>query len=159
MFGIGQRVGAVRQYAWILLILSSLFVFRVMAQLTQAWHPVPFLPSFEVWQSGALPYPLLLSAQMVILVFCIRIVWRMFRKAVVPVQKKGKMLWYLGGMYFVTMSLRLVLGLTMAQDHFWFGATLPTIFHLVLATFLLVYGRFHFLATEAMQPIHDEAKA
>ncbi|MDR4494846.1 MAG: hypothetical protein AB7P17_11605 [Nitrospirales bacterium] len=143
MSGIDQKVVAVRQYAWILLILTCFFMFRVMAQLIQVWHPVAFLPSFDIWQSGALPYPLLVATQIVILVVCLRIVWRMFRGVVVPIHKKGKKLWSLGGVYFVTMSIRLVLGFTVAPDHFWLGATLPTVFHLVLAAFLLIYGRFH----------------
>lgn len=140
------------------MLLTCLFLFRVIAQLIQVRHPVPFLPSFEVWQSGAVPYPLLVAAQLVLLGLCLRIVGRMFRGAVVPVPKTGKVLWYLGGVYFVTMSIRLILGLTVAPDHFWFGATLPTVFHLVLATFLLIYGRFHLSATVAPKPFQQEAK-
>ena len=155
----GRKELAVRQYAWILLILTCLFLFRVIAQLIQVRHPVPFLPSFEVWQSGAVPYPFLVAAQLVIVVLCLRIVGRIFRGAVVPDRKKGKMLWSLGWAYFVIMSMRLVLGLTVASDHFWFGATLPTVFHLVLATFLLVYGRFHRSATVAAEPFQQEARA
>ncbi|MGD9852373.1 MAG: hypothetical protein AB7T38_14010 [Nitrospirales bacterium] len=159
MSGIGQKEFTVRQYASILLILTCLFVFRVMAQLIQARHPVPFLPSFDAWQSGALPYPFLVATQVMILVVCLRIVGKMFREVVVPVQKKGKILWYLGGIYFVAMSIRLALGLTVTSEHFWFGATLPTLFHLVLATFLLVYGRFHLLASVTTKPFQQKVEA
>jgi hypothetical protein len=50
-----------------------------------------------------------------------------------------------GGLYFATMLVRLVLGLTVLSTNRWFSSILPTIFHLVLASYLLVYGHFHFL--------------
>ncbi len=145
MPGTGVSGKNVRGYAWLLLVLMSLFVIRVIAQLHQAWHPVAFLPSFEVWQSGALPYPLLLASQIIIAGCGLRVVRRMFKGAVVPVRKQGKILLVLGGLYFLVMTIRLVIGLMVAPNHFWFGAKLPTFFHLVLAAFLLVLGRFHFL--------------
>ena len=40
------------------------------------------------------------------------------------------------------MLVRLVLGATVAQQT-WFDAPIPSAFHLVLAAFLLVAGRFH----------------
>ena len=148
MPGNGLRGNNVRGYAWILLGLTSLFVTRVIAQLIQTWHPVAFLPSFEVWQSGALPYPLLLVSQIIITGCCLRVVWRMFKCAVVPLRKKGRIMFVLGGLYGLVMSIRLVIGLMVAPNHFWFGATLPTVFHFVLAAFLLVYARFHLSGLE-----------
>jgi hypothetical protein len=41
--------------------------------------------------------------------------------------------------------MRLLIGLTVAPDHYWFSARLPTLFHLVLACFILIYGRFHLI--------------
>lgn len=60
-----------------------------------------------------------------------------------PSAKLGKVLYVIGGIYLGLMCLRLIIGLTVLPDHFWFGAILPTLFHLVLASFILVYGRFH----------------
>jgi hypothetical protein len=151
------RESEVRRFAWILLVLTGLFVFRVVAQLIQVWHPVAFLPSFETWQSGAFPYPLLLGFQVTIVGLCLRVVWRMFRGAMLLVQKKGKILLYLGGLYIGVMGIRLVVGLTVAPDHFWFGARLPTLFHFVLAAFLLAYGRFHVSVANPSNPVHQEA--
>ena len=51
------------QYGYGLLALLILFCFRVGAQALQRWAPVNFLPPFEDWQSGALPYELLLAFQ------------------------------------------------------------------------------------------------
>ena len=151
------REHEVRRFAWILSILAGLFAFRVTAQLIQVWHPVAYLPSFETWQSGAFPYPLLLSSQVAIAMLCLRIVWRMFRGAVLPVKKKGTIFLYLGGLYLAVMGIRLVVGLTVAPNHFWFGAKLPTVFHFVLAAFLLAYGRFHVSVANPSCPVHQEA--
>ena len=158
MSGNRRRTGRVQGYAWTLLILTGLFGFRVGAQLIQVWHPVAFFPSFDAWQSGALPYQLLLLFQVGILGICLRIVYRMFKGAVVPVQKKGKNLLYLGGLYLSVMGIRLLIGLTVAPDHFWFGAVLPTVFHFVLAAFMLVYGQYHVSGACPSKFIPHEAK-
>ena len=137
----GRRIS--HPYGWLLLGLLLLFFFRVAAQLIQAYSPVTSLPPFETWQSGALPYPLLVSLQLIILVACGRVVWSFLSGTVVPSGKKGRLLLVLGWVYFVVMGIRLLIGLTVAPNHFWFGAIVPTLFHLVLASFLLVSGAFH----------------
>ena len=45
-----------RSYAVALAGLLLLFVFRVVAQFVQWIHPVDFLPPFDDWHSGILPY-------------------------------------------------------------------------------------------------------
>ena len=130
-------------YGTALLVLLLVFCARVLAQLIQALFPVRFLPPFESWQSGALPYPIVVLFQILIVLICLRVAWRVFSGTIVPSAKKGRFLMLLGWIYLIGMSVRLIVGLTLAPDHFWFGATLPTVFHLVLASFLLVYGSFH----------------
>ena len=83
----GRRIS--HPYGWLLLGLLLLFFFRVAAQLIQAYSPVTSLPPFETWQSGALPYPLLVSLQLIILVACGRVVWSFLSGTVVPSGKKG----------------------------------------------------------------------
>lgn len=137
----GRRIS--QPYGWLLLGLLLLFLFRVVAQLIQAFSPVTALPPFETWQSGALPYPMLVLFQLIILAACGRVVWSFLSGTVVPSGKKGRLLLIVGWIYFSIMGLRLLIGLTVAPDHFWFGAVVPTFFHLVLACFLLVSGSFH----------------
>jgi len=51
---------------WHLIILSILFLLflaRVLSQLIQSVYPLDFLPDFESFQSGALPYGALLVFQ------------------------------------------------------------------------------------------------
>ncbi len=138
-----------RPYARGLWLLTVLFGFRVVAQLVQAWQPVEFLPSFEAWHSGTLPYGWLMGTQFLILAMCLRIVWRLVHGTVVPSSRRGHLLLVFGSIYFGGMCIRLFLGTTVASEHEWFGATLPTVFHLVLGSFVILYGRFHSLASQA----------
>ena len=125
------------------MVLFLFFCFRVTAQLIQAWSPVEFLPPFDSWESGAVPYWLLCVSQAVIILVCARVMWRLYVGVTTPSARTGRVLLVVGGIYFGLMCVRLIMGLTVAPDHFWFGARLPTMFHLVLACFMLVYGRFH----------------
>jgi len=44
----------------------------------------------------------------------------------------------LGGFYFSFMGFRFVAGLKFLSDHDWFSKSLPALFHVVLATFILI---------------------
>ncbi len=141
-------INLARPHAWGLCVLTVLFGFRVVAQLVQAWHPVAYLPAFDRWHSGMLPYGWLMGVQVLILALCVRIVWQLLRNRVIPSLRKGHLLLALGLIYFGGMGIRLFLGVTVASEHDWFGATLPAVFHLVLASFVILYGRFHCLASQ-----------
>lgn len=143
----------------VLALLLVLFCGRVSAQLLQAWSPVEALPPFEAWESGALPYWVLVVCQVLIIIVCARVIWRLHRGVTMPSIQTGKVLLAFGGIYAGLMSARLIIGLTMATDHFWFSARLPTFFHLVLAGFVLVYGWFHVRGFHASQPPHVEQTA
>ena len=137
------------QYTIILTGLLLLFCGRVLAQLIQAWSPVTFLPPFTAWASGALPYWLLVLCQILIIVACARVIWRLHQGLMIPSVTTGKVLLLLGSVYFGLMCVRLIIGLTVAADHFWLSARLPTVFHFVLAGFVLVCGWFHYKASDA----------
>ncbi len=141
-----------RRYVGVLTALLLLFCLRVIAQLLQSWSPVAFLPPFAAWESGAMPYPLLVISQVVIIAVCARVIWRLHRGVAVPSVKTGKALLVFGGIYGGLMCARLIIGLTVATDHFWLSARLPTAFHFVLAGFVLVYGWFHCKASVAADP-------
>jgi len=132
-----------RRYGYGLAVLFALFCFRVAAQLVQKLSPVEFLPPFDAWQSGALAYEALLFFQVLILAGCLKVVLAFLKESVAPAPRTGKICLALGGLYFSVMIFRLVAGLTFAPDHPWFGARIPTFFHLVLASFILLWGHFH----------------
>ncbi len=132
-----------RRYGYGLAVLLALFCFRVLAQLLQRIAPVSFLPPFDSWQSGALAYEVLVFFQILILAGCLKVLIAFFRGTVLPTARTGRICFALGGIYFAVMIFRLIVGLTVAPDHSWFGARIPTFFHLVLASFILLWGHFH----------------
>lgn len=63
-------------YGRALVILALLFAFRVVAQFSSIVAGIAFLPPFETWQSGVVPYPILLASQVLILVFMVTAIRR-----------------------------------------------------------------------------------
>jgi hypothetical protein len=132
-----------RRYARWLWLLSALFVIRVLAQPLALAVSNPLLPRFDAWHSGVLPYPFLVFTQLLVLVWLGRTAWVFSTGAVVPSRRIGAATIVLGSVYFGTMALRLALGATVLKDARWFASPLPTVFHLVLASYLLLTGHFH----------------
>ncbi len=129
-----------RRFALAILILGVVFLGRVAGQFIQVVAPVEFLPPLERWQGSNLPYPALFAAQVGILVL---IAWVYRRVAagrrVMSPRMAGPVI-ALGAVYFGVMAIRLVLGLTVMADIKWFASPIPTSFHLVLATTVMVIG-------------------
>ena len=126
----------------------ALFVIRVIAQPLSLIVDSPLLPRFESWHGGVLPYPALLLAQLLIIAWFTRTAWRFSKGDVTPHRRRGVWVMTFGMIYFVTMLARLILGLTVMRGSRWFTSYLPTFFHLVLASFLLLYAHYHLRATE-----------
>lgn len=126
-----------------LLGLTLLFVGRVVAQPLAAITGWPFLPPFDAWQSGALPYPLLLASQVAIIAV---MAWTARGVGTGRLGRSRRIGWALAaftGLYGGVMVARLVLGLTIARGHWWLDAPLPTVFHLVLTTYLAIVVHHH----------------
>lgn len=132
-----------RTYGRWLWALTALFAFRIIAQPLALVIDSPLLPPFESWHSGLLPYPLLVVAQLFILVWLARTAWRVSHDAVIPNRKSGKLLLAIAGLYAATMVARLILGATVLRDERWFGSPVPTLFHVGLASYLFVFGHLH----------------
>ena len=131
-----------RRYAWAVAGLSLAFVARVVSQAVQKWAPVSFLPPFDDFQGSGLPYPALLTAQTAILAITVAVIARMRRgkslispRLIVPVTVAG-------ALYFAVMAARLVLGLSVLSHSGWFSTWIPTVFHLVLASMLMLIGAY-----------------
>lgn len=133
-----------RSYAPWMWFLLSLFIFRILAQLAALLFNLNFLPPFESWHGGILPYPLLLATQFLILYWLVKTASQFSRGAVSARRDLGVNVLVIASIYFVVMLARLVLGMTILSEHRWFASPLPAFFHLVLASFLLLYGHFHF---------------
>jgi len=129
-------------------VLFALFLCRVVAQPLALVVHSAVLPPFEAWHSGAIPYSLLLASQLLILAASGWISWRFSIGAVEPRRPIGLAAIAVGGLYFLGMVARLVLGATVLSDVRWFASPVPTVFHLVLAGYLLLVGRFHYVHGE-----------
>jgi hypothetical protein len=123
--------------------LLALFVVRVIAQPLSLIVDSPLLPRFESWHGGVLPYPVLVLAQLLIIAWFARTAWRFSKGNVTPHRRRGVWVMAFGVVYFLTMLARLILGLTVLRESRWFTSYLPTFFHLVLSSFLLLYAHYH----------------
>lgn len=137
-----------KKYSYWLMAFLGLFVFRVIAQLTQAIWPLAILPPFDSWQSGAMPYGLLLVSQFIIIAFLGHVFLKFRSRRIEQNPRLGWIYLTIGSVYFSIMAFRLVAGFSFASDHAWLGAHIPALFHLVLASFLLCVGLFHSAHTE-----------
>ena len=134
-----------KRYAVGLWAVLALFVFRVVAQPLSLVVRSDILPQFESWHSGALPYGLLVASQVVVLAVLGWTAWGFTVGTVTPRRSIGVAALTFGGLYFVGMLARLVLGFTVLRNQRWFASPLPTVFHLVLAAYVLLFGHFHYV--------------
>jgi hypothetical protein len=116
--------------------LLALFVLRVAGQALVAFWGVPWLPPMERWYSGLMPYPLLLPAQLAIIVLMARICSDFTRRWGFFVRPRRffavHRLWF-GWIYLAGMVLRFLFQ----------GPTIPVFFHWVLAAFVIAVGLWH----------------
>lgn len=124
-------------------LFTLLFAFRIIAQPLSMSAYFSSMPPFEAWYSGALSYPVLLVWQGLILFLMLHVNVRWSRGIAFPNLRTGKLLLGLGALYMATMLARLILGLTLMVGHSWFDRPLPTAFHLVLASYVLVLSSLH----------------
>ena len=123
-------------------VLSLAFGGRVLAQAIQRWGPVSFLPPFDDFQGSGLPYTVLLGAQLLILAIAAAVLVRMQRgkglispRMIIPVT-------VFSALYLAVMAVRLVLGLSVLSDSGWFSTWIPTVFHLVLASMMMLIAAY-----------------
>lgn len=132
-------------YAVVLAIFTVLLYGRVIGQLIVVFFAPRWLPPMEQWQSGLLPYPLLLLGQVVVLTLMTLISLHFARGHgfFVEAHPKGG-LFSLGfsSLYFAGMVVRYVVRMRRHPDQRWFGGTIPIIFHSFVAFFLWTWGLY-----------------
>lgn len=144
MASLGWRRSSRRTATWLLLLLT-LFIVRVLAQLLVAVGWGNWLPPFEAFMSGLLPYPYLLPAQIAIIALYGR-VWKDFRAArgiAHPHRGWGIGLLGFGWIYLLSMVYRFYLWARFHPGTLWMGGPIPPVFHWVLASFILLVGFHH----------------
>jgi hypothetical protein len=107
-----------------------------VGQALVAFFAVPWLPPMERWQSGLLPYELLLGSQIVLIALMTRISLDFTRRRGFFVRPRrffaGPWLWF-GWIYLGAMLVRFAIQ----------GPTIPVFFHWVLASFVIAVGLAH----------------
>jgi uncharacterized protein len=141
--------------AAVLWTLLFLFALRVAGQLLVVLHGPRWLPPLEEWQSGLLPYPVLLMTQAAILVV-FGIVATQFSRGPVTIgffvrrnRSFGTGLWVFGWIYASAMVLRYIATMALQPEKRWSGDLIPVVFHIVLASFLLTVADHHRRSPEA----------
>jgi hypothetical protein len=132
-----------QRYAPWLWLLAGIFVVRVLAQPVALWIESSMLPPFEAWHSDVLPYPVLVATQLLLAAWLGRTAWTFTTGAVLPRPRLGVAMLVAGWIYLAAMVTRLLLGATVLSHVRWFASSLPTVFHIVLAAYLLLFGHFH----------------
>ena len=144
----------------------ALFAARVIGQLEVLLVEPTWLPDMEAWFSGLLPYPVLLPAQIAILMLMAVVAWN-------PRVRNGGFarshprtagaLRIFAGIYFLVMVIRLAVNLFDNGHDFWREGAIPVAFHWVLALFVLVSGRASAMGRVRIpaeyRHQHDEADA
>ena len=122
------------------MVLSVAFMLRVVGQAVQRWVPQSWLPPFSEWQGSAIPYPVLLAAQVAILVLLAFVLTRMAQGRRMLGRRTSCAVIGAGTVYFAVMAARLLLGIFWLSESQWFTAWISTSFHLVLASVMLMWG-------------------
>jgi len=130
-----------RKYFFLLSSLLVLFCLRVAGQLLVALYQVPFLPPMQEWQSGLLPYPVLVACQFSIIALFSKICSDFYKGNGFFYEPKtflAEPLLNCAKVYLVANAARLLIWTMMFKHHIWFTGMIPICFHFVLASFLLV---------------------
>ncbi len=149
-------------YALALWALLGLFTLRVFAQALVAVGYGGFLPPWEEWFSGLVPYPQLLASQIIIMLGYGKVCVDFTRRRgflVTPRRWMGTLLLGVGSVYFGVMVIRYVIRMSLYPLERWTGGAIPIFFHWVLAGFILVVGTYHRRSTLSISPVRQTIRA
>lgn len=128
----------------ILAILLGLFVARVLGQVIVVLAHPRWLPPMKDWYSGLISYPILLPAQIAIIVLMIAMI-RQVASGAPPNRALATGLFAFAVLYAGSMIVRFVILRRRHPDYRWFeGGMIPILFHWVLAAFLFTYAAARF---------------
>jgi len=133
-------------YAFYLWLFTVLLFFRVIGQIVVVLFAPRWLPPMAQWQSGLLPYPVLLAGQAVVLTLMVWISADFSRGAgffLVPRPGPARATLWFSYVYFGGMIVRYAIRMTRRPDQRWLGGTIPIVFHSVVAAFLWTFATYH----------------
>jgi hypothetical protein len=133
-------------YGPILWLLTALLFLRVIGQLIVYFIAPKWLPPMAQWQSGLVPYPLLVVVQAVVLALMVSISIDFSRGEgywTEPHPRIGGAAYWWSYLYFGAMVVRYFVRMTRRPDQRWTGGTIPIIFHSLVAMFQWIFGAYH----------------
>ena len=133
-------------YSFWLWLFTVLLFLRVIGQIVVVLHAPRWLPPMAQWQSGLLPYPVLLLGQAIVLTLMVWIASDFTRHAgifVQPYPGRGRAVVWFALVYFGGMILRYIIWMYRRPDQRWLGGTIPIVFHCVVAAFIFTFGLYH----------------
>lgn len=141
MSGVLAGRGVDRARIIVLWVCIGLFFLRVIGQVEVLLLSPAWLPPMHDWYSGLLPYPILLPAQIALLMAMSIIAFREMGAA--DARPASWRLWVRRAalVYFAVMVLRLAIQFMRGADDVIAAGGIPVAFHWVLALFLLVLSR------------------
>jgi hypothetical protein len=132
--------------SYALWLFTVLLIGRVLGQVVVVLWAPRWLPPMEQWQSGLLPYPVLLAGQAVVLTLMIGISIDFSRGAgfwVAPHPRLGLVVVWWSYFYAGAMIVRYVIRMARRPDQRWLGGTIPITFHTIVAAFQWTFGMYH----------------
>jgi hypothetical protein len=133
------------QTAGILFVLTVAFAVRVVGQLVVVRSAPAWLPPMSEWYSGVLPYPRLLTTQLIMLALMSAVVIGLATGVPWLVEARpglGTLLLAIAWPYGLSMPIRYAIRMYRHPEARWTGRTIPIVFHVVLATWLFVLGSY-----------------
>ena len=134
-----------RIFSLMLGALAALFILRVYAQLAQVSFQVDWMPEFDAWNSGMLPYPILFVFQLCIIGCMIRLMRAVRKGTIRPRRWKYRACFIFGGPYFFFTLFRWTTALAVLAEDPFLSTALPAFFQIVLASFILLLGLYSYL--------------
>ena len=120
---------------------TILFLLRVLGQIEVLLQAPTWLPAMDAWYSGLLPYPLLLPAQIVILMLMCYLNARSASHTFSTQSRWHKPLRMFALLYFAAMMVRLIVELNRGAEDALAAGGIPIAFHWILALYLLAFAR------------------
>lgn len=132
----------IRQYQIQLLLLCQLLFFvRVVAQVYAGFFNFGWLPNFEAWYSGLIPYVYLFPIQLIILMLMSLFTYGQWQQSgPIYIHKRStqiKIRWC-SAIYFLVMLARFIVQMIAPEKLGDLAVTLPIYFHWVLAGYLFL---------------------
>ena len=128
-----------RNRAALLWILLAAFASRVLGQVYVGLYAPDWLPTWEEWYSGLLPYPALLPVQ-ILMLMAMAVVNTDYSRGcgrfIVESDTLRRGLRIVAAIYAAVMILRYGLTMILRPELRWFGGTIPIFFHWVLAGYI-----------------------